>query len=139
MKFSTFNEATDAVMQMIRAGEGDFNHLALALFALQKEHVPAYRDLCQTRSITANHWRDIPTVPTSAFRDLEITSLSPKTRTTAFHSSGTTGATYSCHWHDSSSLAVYETSLRAGIEKNLQPNNCQILALTPPPTEVPGQ
>jgi len=137
MKFSTFNEATDAVMQMIRGGEGDFNQLALALFSLQKEHVPAYRDLCQTHSVTAIHWRDIPTVPTTAFRDLEITSLSPEARTTAFHSSGTTGATYSRHWHNASSLAVYETSLRTGIEKNLQPNHCKILALTPPPNEAP--
>ncbi len=137
MKFSTFNDATDAVRQMIRSGEGDFNQLALALFALQKEHVPAYRDLCQTKPVTATHWREIPTVPTTAFRDLEITSLSPETRTTVFHSSGTTGAAHSRHWHNALSLAVYETSLRIGIEKYLRPKDCQILTLTPPPNEAP--
>ena len=99
MTFSTFNEATEAVTQFIRTGEGEFGELALALHSLQVENVPAYRDLCLTRHVSVNHWQEIPAVPTTAFRDFEITSLPLEERTAVFHSSGTTGTAFSRHWH----------------------------------------
>ena len=52
MTFSTFNEAAEAVSQFIRTGEGEFGELALALYSLQFENVPAYRDLCLARRVS---------------------------------------------------------------------------------------
>ena len=137
MTFSTFNEAAEAVSQFIRTGEGEFGELALALYSLQLENVPAYRDLCLARHVSVNHWQEIPSVPTTAFRDFEITSLPIEERTTVFHSSGTTGTAFSRHWHDGSSLAIYEASLKPWFQTHLALENCLTLSLTPAPSDAP--
>jgi len=137
MTFSTFNEAAEAVSQFIRTGEGEFGELALALYSLQFENVPAYRDLCLARHVSVNHWQEIPSVPTTAFRDFEITSLPLEERTTVFHSSGTTRTAFSRHWHDGSSLAIYEASLKPWFQTHLALENCHTLSLTPAPSEAP--
>jgi len=92
----------------------DFDSLALELFALQFKHNSAYRKICEARRITpevVEHWTQIPAVPTSAFKELELTSLAPVVRTAVFHSSGTTEQIPSRHFHNAESLAVYEASL----------------------------
>jgi hypothetical protein len=50
-------------------------------------------------------------VPTAAFKELELTSLTPEERTAVFHSSGTTEQKPSRHFHNDESLRVYEVSL----------------------------
>ena len=137
MTFSTFNEAAEAVTQFIRTGEGEFGELALALHSLQLENVPAYRDLCLARHVSVNHWQEIPAVPTTVFRDFEITSLQLEERTTVFHSSGTTGKAFSRHWHDAASLAIYEASLQSWFQTHLALEHCRTLSLTPAPAEAP--
>lgn len=95
--------------------EESFNLFALELFALQFEHNPAYRKLCAAQKIFPEHienWRQIPPVPTSAFKELELSSLDPDERTVVFHSSGTTGQRPSRHFHNPDSLAIYELSLK---------------------------
>jgi hypothetical protein len=92
----------------------NFNSLALELFALQFKHNAAYRKICESRQITpqvVEHWTQIPAVPTSAFKELELTCLALEERTTVFHSSGTTEQAPSRHFHNGESLAVYESSL----------------------------
>ena len=91
-----------------------FNALALALFALQYGHNAVYRRLCIAQGASpasVSHWMDIPSVPTSAFKEFELTSLSVEERTAEFHSSGTTGQHRSRHFHSADSLALYEDSL----------------------------
>jgi hypothetical protein len=91
-----------------------FDSLALELFALQFKHNSAYRKICEARKLTpqdVEHWRQIPAVPTAAFKELELTSLATGERTAVFHSSGTTGQKPSRHFHNAESLAVYEASL----------------------------
>lgn len=92
----------------------DFNALALELFALQFANNAAYRKICEARGLTpkvVEHWTQIPAVPTSAFKELELTCIPPEERTTVFHSSGTTEQKPSRHFHNAESLAVYEASL----------------------------
>ncbi|HEY5345679.1 MAG TPA: hypothetical protein VIK62_04985 [Verrucomicrobiae bacterium] len=91
-----------------------FSELALELFALQFQHNSAYRKICEARKLTPQvikHWTQIPFVPTSAFKELELTSLAPDARTTVFHSSGTTEQKPSRHFHCAESLALYKASL----------------------------
>src|SRR5262245_54237101 len=79
-----------------------FGELALDLFALQFEHNEPYRRLCQASGLhpgTVAHWGQIPAVPTSAFKELDLSCLPPEQRTAAFHSSGTTGQRPSRHFH----------------------------------------
>jgi hypothetical protein len=96
------------------AGDAEFNGCALLLFAGQFRANTTYRKLCETREVTPDsltHWTQIPAVPTSAFKDFDVTCLPPEERTSVFHSSGTTGQRPSRHFHNAESLAIYEASL----------------------------
>lgn len=124
----------------------DFNALALELFALQFKHNSAYRKICEARGLTpkvVEHWTRILFVPTSAFKELELTSLVPDERTSVFHSSGTTEQKPSRHFHCAESLEIYETSLWAWFNQNVFGNsklkiqNSKLICLTPPPKLAP--
>jgi hypothetical protein len=95
-------------------GDSQFNELALELFERQFGSNLAYRKICEARKLTpqiTKHWAQIPAVPTSAFKELELTGLAPEEPTAVFHSSGTTEQKPSRHFHNAESLAVYEMSL----------------------------
>jgi hypothetical protein len=89
------------------------------------------------------HWTQIPAVPAAAFKELELTSLTPGERTAVFHSSGTTGQKPSRHFHSAESLAVYGASLWNWFEQNFFANskfkiqNSEQVFLTPPPEQAP--
>ena len=91
-----------------------FEKLALELFQLQYEHVAPYRNFCDARKISPDNirdWREIPAVPTGAFKEFDLTALAPHERTIVFHSSGTTQQKPSRHFHNYQSLDLYEASL----------------------------
>lgn len=121
---------------------GEFAGLALELFALQMAHNVPYRRFGEARHATPHtvtDWRQIPAVPTSAFKELELTGLPPAERTVVFHSSGTTAQRPSRHFHNAESLAVYEASLLAGFRATVLADwslPCQtgasLVCLTPP-------
>lgn len=135
-----------------------FNSLALELFALQFQHNPAYRKICQARRVTpkiVEHWTQIPAVPTGAFKELELSCIPAGERTAVFHSSGTTEQKPSRHFHCRESVAIYESSLWRWFEQNVlrsadgpsassvetrgraarAPFN--VICLTPPPEQAP--
>ena len=117
--------------------EEEFNRLALAMFAFQWEAVPIYRELCERRKATPESirdWRDIPPVPTSAFKDYEVSSIPAEERSRVFHSSGTTGQVPSRHFHNAESLSIYESSLLPWFQRHFfdsQPPPMKLLFLTP--------
>jgi hypothetical protein len=114
--------------------ETQFNSLALDLFGLQYAHNPAYRRLCQARKILpldVAHWTDIPSVPSVAFKELQMTSLCLEERTAEFHSSGTTDQKPSRHFHDAASLALYEASLLGGFGRHVLTGRWPMIFLTP--------
>ena len=115
----------------------EFNSLALALFARQREAVPIYQELCERRNVgpeSVREWRQIPALPTSAFKAYEVSSIPSSERTRVFHSSGTTGQTPSRHFHNAETLAVYEASLLPWFQRHFfttQPPPLKLLFLTP--------
>lgn len=128
--------------------EAEFNRLAVRLFELQCQHVPAYRNYCVLRGVppgSVASWRDIPAIPASAFKEFELTSLPVSERTRAFHSSGTTGRKPSRHFHNATSLGLYEASLLPWFEAHLLAGwgaegerlPAMLLCLTPPPEQAP--
>jgi hypothetical protein len=120
--------------------DAEFNGMALMLFTLQFEHNAAYRKVCEARKIaphSATHWTQIPAVPTSAFKELEMSCLPAKERTRVFYSSGTTAQTPSRHFHSAASLAVYEASLLAWFRFHIRPGK-RLAVLTPPPLAAPN-
>jgi len=119
--------------------DAEFNGMALMLFTLQFQHNPVYRKFCEARRISPEavaHWKQIPAVPTSAFKELEISGLPPDKRTRVFHSSGTTAQEPSRHFHSAESLAVYEASLLTWFRFHVQPGR-HLALLTPPPLQAP--
>ena len=81
MTFQSYNEANHAITRFIERGEGEFDQLAFALHQLQAKHVPAIAALCQNRGIdsaTLDQIDQIPAIPTTAFRDMAITSIRKK-------------------------------------------------------------
>ncbi len=117
--------------------DSEFNRLALALFVFQRENVPIYRQLCERRKVDAalvRHWMDIPALPTSAFKEFELSSIPESERTRVFHSSGTTGQAHSRHFHSAETLAVYEASLEPWFERHFfkfSPAPVRMIFLTP--------
>src|SRR5579859_6857661 len=119
----------------------EFDELALELFHLQFEHNPAYRAFCRNRGRSESEvrdWTQIPAVPTSAFKELELSSIPPGERTAVFHSSGTTQQRPSRHFHNQDSLDVYEASLTGWFTANLPLGSCDhVIALTPNTNQAP--
>jgi hypothetical protein len=102
--------------------DDSFNRLAQTLFSLQFEHNEPFQEFCRHRGLTPgciSNWREIPAMPTSAFKEFELTSLTPEERTAVFHSSGTTGYRPGRHFHNTISLAVYEASLLVWFQRHL--------------------
>jgi hypothetical protein len=76
-----------------------FDELALAAFAFQFERIEPFRRLCEGRGVTpatVADWRQVPPVPTSAFKTL---TLAAEPAREVFRSSGTTSAERSVHHH----------------------------------------
>ncbi len=122
--FSAFISRLREFIHRCTRDDHEFDALALELFRLQFLHNPAYQTLSRARSVTPEsvmRWQQIPAVPTSAFKELELTSLPPDERTTVFHSSGTTGQECSRHFHNAESLALYEASLLPWFQRHLLP------------------
>jgi hypothetical protein len=122
--------------------EANFEELARQLFALHFKHNAAYRRLCEARGVrpaTIADWTDIPAAPASAFKEFDLSCLTPTERTTVFHSSGTTRQKPSRHYHNAESLALYEASLIQWFEGHFQWQmaNGKLAILTPPPAQAP--
>ncbi|MEP6664499.1 MAG: hypothetical protein ABJC04_12635, partial [Verrucomicrobiota bacterium] len=121
-KILSFQEFASELRGFIQqSAAGQFNDLALTLFALQFSAVESYRKFCEARTVspqTVKHWSEIPPLPTNAFKEFEISSLPPAERTHVFHSSGTTEQIPSRHFHNADSLVIYEASLLPWFRQN---------------------
>ena len=119
ISFTSLPEARDAVCAFIRRctdkpRTGGFDELAIGLFAFQFAHNTPFAKFCRSEDRTPEtvaDWRDIPTVPTRAFKSLDLTVLPVANRDTLFRSSGTAQASRSRHFHNDETLAVYHASL----------------------------
>src|SRR6516162_7731967 len=112
-ELSTFAARLGHVASWVAEDQG-FNELALELFALQFKFNPVYRKICEVRQLTpdsVDRSTQIPFVSTSAFKELDLSSIPPEERTSVFHSSGTTEQKPGRHFHCAESLKVYEESL----------------------------
>ncbi len=114
--------------QEARAGDGAaddvrFDALARDLFAFQYARCVPYRRLCQRRGVapaSLGSWREIPAVPTGAFKEMALRSFPCERTHHTFRTSGTAaGARGELHLD---TLAVYEASLLPSFERHLLPD-----------------
>lgn len=99
-----------------------FEDLARAAFAFQAERLPPLRSLAERRGVPPDHiesWRDVPMVPATAFRSLEL-AVAPAVE--VFRSSGTTEGPRSVHRHPYPELyrAVVDATFPAAVLGGLQ-------------------
>lgn len=151
-----FSRLLDSILQSaVETGVKDeqFDQLALNLFQLQWRSNPVYRKYCDHIGAPpgeVNHWREIPALPVSAFKDFEVSCLPEVERKTVFYSSGTGSDRRSRHYHGIESSRLYELSLLKWFQRHLLPETgkvsklqaspnarMRILSLTPSPASAP--
>jgi hypothetical protein len=142
-KETQLTELCSRVRRFIERNEEDFDELALALFAFQFGYNGPYQRFCNARGKTPRAVRraeEIPALPTSAFKERDITVLDPSERTTVFHSSGTTEHRPSRHFHNDETLRLYEASLCAAFKRFVLPDaeRANFLVLTPRRNDAPN-
>jgi len=118
--------------------EDQFNAEAKELFTLQFESNLPYRRYCEFVGVSPKQiesWTQIPALPTTTFKEYEVTSIPEAGRTLFFQSSGTTSGNRGRHYHFQQSLRLYECSLLAWFRIRVLANakrRFRILSLTPP-------
>ena len=100
--------------------EARFRDLALRAFRLQHEHVAPYRRYCEARGVDPREvedWREIPPVPTAAFREVELAAGDPAAAPLVFRTSGTTRGRGARGRHPVLLPGVYRASLEAAFRR----------------------
>lgn len=133
----TVDQLTSEILALIARGplasssDAEFDALARAIFLFQYAHNAPYRAYCDRLQRPVHHWRDIPAVPTSAFKDFTLTCFPPAQAVAEFHTSGTTRA--QCGKHYFATLALYDASCRPNFFAHLFPDQpLPIWSLVPP-------
>ena len=120
--------------------DAEFNELAQAVFAFQLAHNTVYRAYCEQLKLTPSsvpHWKKIPAVPTSAFKDFTIACFPVAEAVAEFHTSGTTADKSGKHFFKT--LKLYDAAIRPNFAAHLLPDNTRLpmLVLTPSPEDAP--
>jgi hypothetical protein len=126
-----------------RRDDARFERLALELFAFQVEANPPYGRYCAARGATPDRvrsWREIPAVPTGAFKELPLRCFPAERSVQVFRTSGTSLARRGELSLDT--LALYEASLVPSFESFVLPDlapgeRLPMLVLAPSPAEAP--
>ena len=130
------------------------NELVATLFKRQLALNSPAASFLQQRGLPSKEIQtltQIPPVPVTAFKQLELTTVLPSERVTVFHSSGTTGQAPSRHYHSAATLQIYELAAQAWFKHRMlgdfpwawqrrlpaEDERLLMVSLTPPPREVP--
>lgn len=136
----------------------EFEALARDVFALQFECNAVYRAYCEQQQRTPEsvaQWKEIPAVPTSAFKDFDIACFPTNEAVAEFHTSGTTREQAGKHFFRT--LELYDAAIIPNIAAHLLPDfvaagfmpaspapikgaateKLRMLALTPSPADAP--
>lgn len=101
-----------AFLQRSDSSDDDFNQLALKIFAYQFAHNQPYRRFAIQRGrtpLTVKHWRNIPAIPITAFKDFTLSCGPIEAMQAVFMTSGTTGTVKGRSYHPT--LDVWQCSM----------------------------
>ena len=124
--------------------EARFEELALPLFAHQFARCEPFARFCRARGATPENvdsWREIPAVPSGAFKEMALRSFPPERERHVFRTSGTSTRRRGELHLDT--LALYEASLLPSFERHLLPDlgeaseRMRMVILAPSPLEAP--
>jgi len=119
-----------------------FDALALAVFRWQYDRNPVYRRFAEGRGRTPDTvrgWREVPAVPTAAFKAVPLVSGEPRGVERVFRTSGTTLGAGTRGEHHVSSLELYRASLLPPFRAHLLPDGARLpfVSLLPSPEAQP--
>ncbi len=122
-------------------GDEEFQSLALRIFAHQWRACRPYRAFCEGRGATPEtvlRWEDVPAVPATAFKHLDLLSAQGAPEA-VFRTSGTTVGADRRGRHLVPSLALYRASLLPNFAAYLLPEGerMPLLSLIAPPSVAP--
>jgi len=121
--------------------DGDFEDLALSIFAYQLRYNGPYARYCSTFGYSTEElpptWHDIPAIPTEAYKEATLATFDVTRAGSFFETSGTTQGTRGRHYMDTTKL--YDAALLAGFDRFMLPDNERLryLNLVPNPAERP--
>ena len=99
--------------------DGEFSALALDLFAHQARWNRPYAAFARAAGFDAERpprdWREIPAVPTLAFRECALAAFPPEDAALVFETSGTTAQRKGLHYFETA--ALYDAALLAGFDR----------------------
>ncbi len=122
--------------------EDRFDRLARRAFSVQFEANSPYRNWCLARGVrpeAVGSWREIPPVPTAAFRAVDLAVGSPETAPLRFRTSGTSRGAGARGRHPVVAPELYRASLIGPFRRFVLAGRerPRVLTLVPPPSEVP--
>jgi hypothetical protein len=117
-----------------------FTEIALSLFREQVEKGSFYGEFCRRTGVdppAVRHWRDVPAVPVSAFKETAIATFPAGEAAIVFHSSGTTLGRPARHYLRTP--VYYESAVLAAFRRHVLPpgEKAEILVLFPSPRVLP--
>jgi hypothetical protein len=117
----------------------DFDGWARRVFAHQFERVAPYRTLCERRGrtpATVTSWRDVPPVPTAAFRHVDLATGPAEV---VFRTSGTSSGAEARGRHLVPRLSLYRSAAVPTFARYLLPDGARphFVFLLPPPALRP--
>lgn len=120
----------------------DFGALASRIFEYQFAHNPTYRRYCERRGATpqtVRTWREVPLVPTGAFKHLDLVAGEALGVEAVFHTSGTSTQASAPGRHFIPRLFLYRASLLPPFKEHLLPDTDRLrfISLIPSPAELP--
>jgi hypothetical protein len=110
----------EALRRQFDSRDAEFNTLALEVFEFQFERNRIYRGWCERQQLTPKnvaHWKQIPAVPTSAFKDFALTCFPVEEAVAEFHTSGTTRGGVGRHFFKT--LELYDAAIVPNFEAHL--------------------
>jgi hypothetical protein len=119
--------------------EAAFNALAIDIFRYQAGANAPYGRFAKMRGFSAEappgNWREIPAVPSSAFKDATLATFNYLLAERTFYTSGTTAGRHGTHYLERAFL--YDESLLAGFDRFMRPDGAKLryLNLVPDPVE----
>jgi acyl-coenzyme A synthetase/AMP-(fatty) acid ligase len=121
------------ILDLISGRAGDFEDLVMEVFAFQRARNSIYRAFCDQQP-AVTHWKQIPAVPTSAFKEFPITCFPVEEAVAVFHTSGTTSEKAGKHYFKT--LELYDAATRPNFEAHLQPRDSPAFVLGPSPKDA---
>lgn len=122
--------------------EREFDDYARRIFSWQFDRNAPYAAFCRRRGVTPDtlkSWRELPAVPTLAFKEIPLLSGDPDQVEVVFRTSGTTRGPERRGEHRLLDVSLYEAALAPMFAAFVLPDQARIplLSLVPPPRLLP--